>query len=157
MRAVCRGGAEHVEDSIGIRAMSSLQPELKQCLDGLGHAKSVCFNPCKAVNSLLITFPESGGMHSLPRPGQPSPALHSFAAFRHRPQSGAAHCAEPKSISRGADGGHPNRNNRFRPDGHAVRQPEDEFAPAFFEGKLRCKNTHSNPQLKGRHARQPNE
>ena len=119
--------------------------------------KSVCFLPCQAVNSLLITAPESGEMHSLPRPGQPSPALHRFAAFRDRHQSGAAHCADLKSISWGAGGEHPNGCNIFRPDGPAVWQPEDEFAPAFFEGKRRCKNTHSNPQLKGRLARQPNE
>ena len=113
---------------------------------GLNRAKSVHFIPCQVVNSLLITFPESGGMHSRPRPGQPSPALHCFAVFRYRNKSGAVYCAKPKSISWGVGGQHPNGSDNFRPDGHADSQPEDEFAPAFFEGKRRCKNPQLNPQ-----------
>ena len=126
--------------------MNQSSPRAQRRAGGFPRRKSVRFNPCKAVNSLLITFLESGGMHILPRPGQPSPALHCFADFRHRNQSGAAHCAKLKSISGGARGEHPNGSDSFRPDGHAVRQPEDEFAPAFFEGKLRGKQTQHTPQ-----------
>src|SRR5881394_2744166 len=91
--------------------------------------------PCQIVNSLLITFLESGEMHRRPRFGQRSSVRETFAIFRHRQGSGAGLFAKVESISWGVGGGDPNRTGNSRTDGQPIGYLDDVFAPAFLEGK----------------------
>jgi hypothetical protein len=112
--------------------------------------KTLCFIPCKIVNSLLITFSRAAECTPDRNPVGLRQLSNASLIFDTAMKSGVKLYTSAISISWGACGGSPNRNDSFRPDGHATWQPEDEFAPAFFEGKLRCKTPKTILKPKGR-------
>jgi len=84
-----------------------------------------------------------------------SSVFSSFALFRNVTRHGEWLCAMTKSTRRGAPGGDPNRNDNLRPDSNAHRKSPAEFAPEFFEGKLRSKNLQPNLNERTRTAPTP--
>lgn len=126
--------------------MHQLESNRKQLSGKQFLPKTLCFNPCKIVNSLLITFSRAAECTADRNPVGLRQLSNASLIFDTANESGAKLYTEPKSISWGASGGSPNGVDDFRPDGHAVSQLEDEFASAFFEGKRRCKAPKHNPQ-----------
>ena len=105
-----------------------------------------CFPPCTLVNSLLITSLRAAKCTARRDPVDLRPLFRASPCLDNAHKTGAILSGKARSISWGVRATPPNRNDTFRPDGPAIWQPDDEFAPAFFEGKRRCKTRNQKPQ-----------
>lgn len=102
------------------------------------------FFPCAAPGSSLEPGPEAVKRPSAGNPVCVSSAGSSFALSRKLPRQDGRLCVAMKSTHRGATGDGPNRSDNLRPTHNECRKSLAEFAPEFFEGKLRRKNLQPN-------------
>ena len=117
-------------------------------------AKNECeeprFTPCQRGHSLLKNFPERQGM-------PPVGAAVGFFTRRFKLRTfsklqkftGASHCAGVKSISGGANAGHPKilgKSAKFAGATLLFAESREGFAAGFFEGKGRSKKLETKPQ-----------
>src|SRR5689334_8957983 len=104
-------------------------------------------NPCTRRRSLLKISARAAQCMADQNRVRPHPLFQASSCFEKNPQQGVWFYTNAKSISWGVRERCPNRNDSFRPDGHAVRQPKEKFAPTFFEGKRRRKNSKHTPHI----------
>lgn len=99
--------------------------------------------PLRAVRFAVRTVPGSGESPKRALCRVDPSAGSSFALSRNRMRYGERLYGTMESIHRGAPDGDPNRNDNLRPQSDEYQSPA-EFAPEFFEGKLRSKNLQPN-------------